>query len=126
MKFTLPRFRSFLHTSARALAVFGLLLFILVGCQKEYLSGDPQLRPIQEMLHAQVPIGTPQANVMLFLNSQGYPLEPITESGTIVTTIRKIDTRRLEPVTARVTFYFDAKGKLASVELQRTLNEPLK
>ena len=78
------------------------------------------------MLHAQVPIGTPQTNVILFLNSQGYPLEPITDSGTIVTTIRKIDTQRLEPVTARVTFYFDAKGKLASVELQRTPNEPVK
>ena len=115
-----------MHAAPRALAALGLLFLVLAGCRKTLLPDDPRLRPIQEMLDAQVPIGTPQSNVILFLNTQGYPLEPSKESGTIVTTIRKIDTQRLEPVTARVTFYFDAKAKLTSVELQVTINEPLK
>jgi hypothetical protein len=77
------------------------------------------------MLDRQVPLGTPQANVSLFLNSQGYPLKPSEKAGTLVAVIRKIDTQRLEPVTARVTFYFDASGKLTSVDLQGTPNEPV-
>ena len=126
MKLPLHRFRSFRHVAPRKLLAFGLLLLALAGCQKNLLPDDPQLRPIQEILDARVPVGTPRANVILFLNTQGYPLESSKESGTIVTTIRKIDTQRLEPVTAHVTFHFDANEKLTSVELQRTLNEPVK
>lgn len=107
------------------LAILCLCVFNLIGCQKHFLPADPQLKPIQEMLDAQVPIGTPEANVSLFLNSQGYPLETSYKAGTLVAIIRKIDTQRLEPITARVTFYFDANGKLTSVELQRTMNEPV-
>jgi hypothetical protein len=107
------------------LAIFCLCFFILVGCQKHFLPEDPRLKPIQEMLNAQVPIGTPEANVSLFLNSQGYPLETSYKPGTLVAIIRKIDIQRLEPVTARVTFYFDAREKLTSVELQRTMNAPV-
>lgn len=107
------------------LAILCLSLFSLVGCQKHFLPEDPQLKPIQEMLDAQVPVGTPESNVSLFLNSQGYPLEQSYKAGTLVAIIRKIDTQRLEPVTARVTFYFDANGKLTSVELQRTMNAPV-
>ena len=108
-----------------SLAILCLCWFNLVGCQKHFLPEDPQLKPIQDMLDAQVPIGTPEANVSLFLNSQGYPLEPSYKAGTLVAIIRKIDTQRLQPVTARVTFYFDANGKLASVVLQRTMNAPV-
>jgi hypothetical protein len=86
---------------------------------------DPALKPIQEMLEQQVPIGTPRANVSLYLSTQGYAEEPAQEPGKIVTIIRKIDTEKLEPVTARVTFYFRVDGKLDHFELQRTLNQPI-
>ena len=125
MKTPLHWFRRLGRPLIGTLAIFGFCLFILVGCQKHFLPEDPQLKPIQEMLDAQVPIGTPEANVSLFLNSQGYPLETSYKPGTLVAIIRKIDTQRLEPVTARVTFYFDANGKLTSVELQRTMNAPV-
>jgi hypothetical protein len=117
--------RSLQHPAVRALALVGLSIFVLAGCPKKLLPDDPQLRPIQEMLDTQVPPGTPRSNVSLFLDSQGYPLENSRKAGTLVAIIRKIDTQRLEPVTARVTFTFDASDKLTSVELQRTLNDPV-
>lgn len=77
------------------------------------------------MLDSQLPVGTPRANVYLYLSTQGYPTEPSEKRDTIVAIIRKIDTQRLEPVTARVTFHFDANGKLTGFELQRTMNQPM-
>ncbi len=93
------------------------------GCQKIERTNDPQLKPIQAMLDAQLPHGTPEANVLSFLNNRGFPVLPDGKQGTIVTTIRHIDTETVTPVTARVTFYFDANRRLNTYELQRTFNE---
>ncbi|MGB8324950.1 MAG: hypothetical protein WCE52_18475 [Candidatus Acidiferrum sp.] len=60
-----------------------------------------------------------------FLAARGYPIEPSEKTGTIVAIIRHIDTQRMQPVTARVTFYFDATNKLNTVEIIRTMNEPI-
>jgi hypothetical protein len=96
-----------------------------VGCQKAAKTDDPQLKPIQQMLDEQLPLGTTDAAVNAFLAARDYPSEPGAKQGTIVAKIRHIDTERLQPVTARVTFYFDENGKLKDYELQRTMNEPI-
>ena len=62
---------------------------------------------------------------MAYLEARGYPIEASDKKGTIVTTIRHIDTQKVQPVTARVTFYFDATNKLNTVEIQRTMNKPI-
>jgi len=105
--------------------LIGTTLLFLAGCQKALKTDDPQLKPIQDMLEAQLPVGSPDASVTAFLSARGYAFEPGENRGTIVAVIRHIDTVRLQPVTARVTFYFDANGKLSSFELQRTMNEPI-
>jgi hypothetical protein len=106
-------------------ALASLLILAVAGCQKATRTSDPALVPIQEMLDTQLPAGTPRANVYLYLSTQGYPTEQTEKRDTIVAIIRKIDTQRLEPVTARVTFYFDANGKLTGFELERTMNQPI-
>ena len=111
--------------SPLAFLIFCGALVALSGCQKVQRTNDPQLKPIQDMLDAQVPVGTPEANVLTFLNNRGYPVLPAGKQGTIVTTIRHIDAQTVTPVTARVTFYFDANRKLNTYELQRTFNEPV-
>jgi hypothetical protein len=98
-------------------------ILCVAGCQKIERTNDPQLKPIQTMLDAQLPQGTPEANVLAFLNSRGFPVLPDGKQGTIVTTIRHIDTETVTPVTARVTFYFDANRRLNTYEMQRTFNE---
>lgn len=112
---------SFWHILATACAS----ILLLSGCQKATKTDDPQLKPIQQMLDEQLPQGTTEAAVNAFLSSRGYVSEPGEKRGTIVATIRHIDTERLQPVTARVTFYFDANGKLNTYELRRTMNEPI-
>ena len=74
------------------------------GCshQAQIRTSDPQLRPIQDMLDEQLPQGTPEANVLTYLNNHGYAVLP-----------------------AGVTFYFDENHKLKTFELQRTFNEPI-
>jgi hypothetical protein len=109
----------------RMLAMIAVFLCVLAGCKKSHVLEDPQLRPLQEMLDSQLPVGTPLSNVSLFLNTQGYPLEPSQEPGTLVAKIRKIDTQRMEPITARVTFHFDSHDKLTSYDLQRMFNDPI-
>jgi hypothetical protein len=105
------------------------LTFVLLagssGCSKMLVTKDPALKPIQEMLDQRLPPGTPRSNVSFYLAGQGYPEVPVQKPGTVVAIIRKIDINRMEPVTARVTFYFDANGKLTSFELQRTTNQPI-
>jgi hypothetical protein len=98
---------------------------MLAACQKAAKTSDPQLKPIQQMLDEQLPLGTPEAAVNAFLAARDYPTEPGAKRGAIVATIRHIDTERLQPVTARVTFYFDENGKLKDYEIQRTMNEPI-
>ncbi len=109
-----------------------VLLFIALvvgggsGCQKMFKTEDPALKPIQEMLEKSVPPGTPRANVSQYLSSQGYAEERSDKPGTVVTVIRKIDIEKMQPVTARATFYFDANGKLNTFELQRVPNQPIR
>jgi hypothetical protein len=101
------------------------LLLILCGCKGAFRIEDPQLKPIREMIEKNLPIGTTDGAVQDFLSARGYPTEPPQKPGTMVAVIRHIDTERLQPVTARVTFYFDAYGKLNTYEIVRTANAPI-
>lgn len=106
-------------------AAASLALLFLLGCQKTVKTNDPLLKPIEQLITAQLPPNATEADVNQFLSARGYPLSPSDKPGTLVATIRHIDTERLQPVTARVTFYFDATGKLNTFELQRAPNAPL-
>lgn len=97
----------------------------LSSCERAFKVDDPQLKPIQATLEKNVPVGTPVGAVSLFLSTRGYPLEPSDKASTLVAIIRHIDTEKLQPVTARVTFHFDANGKLTSYEIVRTMNAPI-
>jgi hypothetical protein len=110
----------------RTLYFLLVALILLSGCkQKPGEVDDPQLKPIQELLQTNLPIGTPDATVSHFLAVRGYPTETSQKPGTIVATIRHIDRQTMKPVTARVTFYFDANGKLNTYEIVRTFNAPI-
>lgn len=111
--------RSLLPAGFLLVAAF---LLLLAGCSQERKVDDPQLKPIQDLLEANTPVGTPEATVSHFLAMRGYETEPSDQPGTIVAIIRHIDTEKLQPVTARVTFYFDANGKLNTYEIARTMN----
>ena len=99
-----------------------VLLVLLAGCSQDRKVDDPQLKPIQDLLETNTPVGTPEAAVSHFLAMRGYETEPSDKPGTIVAIIRHIDTEKLQPVTARVTFFFDANGKLNTYEIVRTMN----
>jgi hypothetical protein len=101
-----------------------LAVVSFAGCQKTVRTDDPQLKPIQAMLEEQLPPRTPEEKVVTFLDNRGYPILPAQKQGTIVANIRGTDTQAIQPVIARVTFYFDANRKLNTFELQRLLNEP--
>jgi hypothetical protein len=105
------------------LALAGLLIFC--GCKGAFKVEDPQLKPIQEMIEKNLPTGSRDGVVQDFLSARGYPTEPPQKPGTMVAIIRHIDTERLQPVTARVTFYFDSFGKLKTYEIVRTANAPI-
>ena len=96
----------------------------LAGCGGPGRTDDPQLKPIQSMLEAQLPPHTPEEKVVAFLGNRGYSILPAQKQGTIVANIRRTDTATVQPVIARVTFYFDANGKLNTFELKRPVNEP--
>jgi hypothetical protein len=101
----------------------GLLFLFAAGCGKSSTEvTDPQLKPIQEMLNSQLPTGSSEGTVQQFLSARGYPIERASQPGTLVALIRHIDTEKLQPVTARVTFYFDANGRLNTTEIERTFN----
>jgi hypothetical protein len=110
-------------------ALVSALLFALagfvIGCSKPQPgeTSDPQLKPIQEMIQQHLPIGTTDASVQSFLSTRGYTIEIPNKPGTIVATIRHIDTETVQPVTAQVTFYFDANGKLNTYEIRRVFNQ---
>ncbi len=100
------------------------VLLLVTGCEKKTEKvDDPQLQPIQTMLDQNLPVGTTEGTVNQFLAARGYPTEVPEKPGTVVAVIRHIDTEKLQPVTARVTFYFDANGKLNTYEIVRTMNE---
>ncbi len=111
------------------LGLISLFLFgaLLCGCKQSALPvvDDPQLKPIQAMLQEHLPLGSTQGSVSEFLSSHAYPMEPSDQADTIIARIRHIDTERMQPVTARVTFHFDANGKLTRYEIVRTLNDPI-
>jgi hypothetical protein len=94
------------------------------GCQKTVRTEDPQLKPIQAMLEQQLPPRTPEEKVVTFLDNRGYPILPAQKQGTIVANIRRTDSQAVQPVIARVTFYFDANRKLNTFELQRPVDQP--
>ena len=102
----------------------GLAVASLAGCHGIARTEDPQLKPIQAMLEQQLPPRTPEEKVVTFLDNHGYPILAAQKQGTIVANIRRTDTAAVQPVVARVTFYFDANRKLNTFELQRPLNEP--
>jgi hypothetical protein len=108
---------SFLLFAATLVSAF------LVGCGTSSNEvTDPQLKPIQEMVNSQLPVGSSEGTVQQFLVARGYPIEKTSRPGTLIGIIRHIDTERLQPVTARVTFYFDANGRLNTTEIERTFN----
>jgi hypothetical protein len=102
-----------------ALAVAGL-----AGCGGAGQTDDPQLKPIQAMLEQQLPRRTPEEKVVRYLDNNGYSILAAQKQGTIVAIIRRKDTAAVQPVSARVTFYFDANRKLNTFELQRPVDEP--
>lgn len=119
------------HTSirsapARFLCAVGAIALALLatGCEKTQKVSDPQLQPIQEMLDANLPPGTPSSIVNQFVSTRGYPVEPSGKTDALIVVIRHIDKQKLQPVTARVTFHFDANDKLVSTDIARTLNQP--
>jgi hypothetical protein len=121
--FHLSRFRR-----TRLALVPGFLiagLFFFAGCKGAFKVEDPQLKPIQAMIDQSLAPGTTEGAVQEFLSARGYPTEPASKPGTLVAIIRHIDTEKLQPVTARVTFYFDANGKLNTYEIVRTMNAPV-
>ena len=85
---------------------------------------DPQLRPIQEMLDAALPPGTPSAIVNQYVSARGYAVDPAGKGDRLVVLIRHIDREKLQPVTARVTFHFDHNDKLLSTDIVRALTLP--
>ena len=100
-----------------------LVSALLVGCGTSSNEvTDPQLKPIQEMVNSQLPVGSSEGTVQQFLLARGYPIEKSSKPGTMIGIIRHIDTEKLQPVTARVTFYFDANGRLNTTEIERTFN----
>src|SRR5580704_3465853 len=106
-------------------ALMASLVFFLGGCKGAFKVDDPQLKPIQAMLDEKLPVGSTEGAVVEFLSSCVYPTAPPEKPGTLVAIIRHIDTEKLQPVTARVTFYFDANGKLNTYEIVRTMNAPI-
>jgi hypothetical protein len=104
--------------------LIGVALAGLAGCRGAGRTDDPQLKPIQAMLEAQLPPHTPEAKVVAFLGNRGYPILPAQKQGTIVANIRRTDTAMVQPVIARVTFYFDANRTLNTFEVQRPVTEP--
>jgi hypothetical protein len=109
--------------TALEFAFIAVSLLSLSGCQKTFQVTDSRLKPIQQMIDEQLPSGSTTDRVNTFLATRGYATEIPQKPGTIVAIIRHIDTERVEPVTARVTFYFDANGKLNNVEIIRTMNQ---
>jgi hypothetical protein len=104
--------------------MLALALAGLAGCHGIGRTEDPQLKPIQAMLEQQLPPRTSEEKVVTYLDNHGYPILAAQKQGTIVANIRRTDTASVQPVIARVTFYFDANRKLNTFELQRPVNEP--
>jgi hypothetical protein len=107
----------------RLLLQLAVASIFLAACGQSERVSDPQLKPIQEMLDAKLPPGSPGTLVNQFVSTRGYTVEASGKPNTMVIIVRHIDQERLQPVTARVTFYFDSNDKLLSTEIVRTLNQ---
>ncbi|HKV23815.1 MAG TPA: hypothetical protein VJN93_04425 [Candidatus Acidoferrum sp.] len=117
--FTLPK-------ASLAILVCALLLFYsMIGCASKGHTSDSRLQKIDQMLSAQLQAGTPRGRVEFFLNSRGYPIQDSPNKSDLVAVVSRIDTKTLEPETARVTFHFDPNDKLVSFDLRRAPNPPL-
>jgi hypothetical protein len=101
------------------------IALLFSACSKESHTDDPQMKPIETMLKTDLPVGSTAAHVSSYLETRGYEAEAGSKPGTLVAVIRHIDTEKLVPVTARVTFFFDANGKLNTFEMQRMFNKPI-
>ncbi len=104
--------------------MFALAMAGLAGCGGAGQTADPQLKPIQEMLEQQLPRRASEEQVVRYLDNSGYSILAAQKQGTIVAIIRRKDTAAVQPVSARVTFYFDANRKLNTFELERPPDEP--
>jgi hypothetical protein len=102
------------------LAVAWVLIIAAPGCKSgaAHHTSDPKLTGIDELLAAQLPVGTPRSRVVFFLNSRGYAISPSPDSQSIVATVHHINTNTLQPEAARITFHFDANDKLTSYDLE--------
>jgi hypothetical protein len=94
------------------------LVLALAGCKTGAHTSDPRLRQIDEMLDSQLPQGTPRARVIFYLSSQNFAVENPGDAKAVVAIVHRVDTDTLQPVTARVTFRFDASDKLKSYDLE--------
>jgi hypothetical protein len=99
-------------------ALLGLLLILpLVACRGGRHTHNSRLREIDEMLDTRLPEASTKSRVVVYLNSQGFPLQPSKDSRELVALVHHVDTETLKPVTALVTFHFDAADKLKSYDL---------
>ena len=104
--------------SFAALFLLGILTTMpLTGCRRGRHTSDSRLRQIDDALDAQLPAGTSKSKVSFYLNSQGFPLENTNDPHAILAIVHRVDTDTLRPVTARVTFHFDARDNLTTYEL---------
>jgi hypothetical protein len=109
--------RRFLYSLASIVLFAMVTLLAPLGCRRAGHTSDPRLQQIDEMLDSQLPAGTPKSRVVLYLSSQGYPIENSSDPRTITASIHHVDTESLKPVTASVTFHFDSQDKLQTYEL---------
>jgi hypothetical protein len=100
------------------------LLLLFAGCQKTLRVDDPQLKPIQDLLDAKLPPGTTRDQVVSFLNAQGYSLAPPEKKGTVIAIIRPAGQPQNSQIAGRVTFFFDANGKLNTFAIRRDAGPP--
>ena len=107
-----------LRASASLPAFF--LLLSLAACSPGKHTWDVHLRKIDDMLNAKLPTGTSKARVVVYLNSQGFPLETNADPHTVVAIVRHVDPNTLQPATARVTFHFDDGERLKTYDLVAT------
>jgi hypothetical protein len=112
--------------SSRHISLLLLLIAPLLsgGCRKSPSVDDPQLARIQEILKTELPPGTTADNVSKFLAQRGYATAPEHQTGTLVAVIPESASDKSQSGTALATFYFDANGKLNTIELTRTADPP--
>jgi hypothetical protein len=79
---------------------------------------------MQEILKTELPPGTSADNVSKFLAQRGYATAPEHRTGTLVAVIPQSAIDKSPSGAALATFYFDANGKLKTIELTRTADPP--